>query len=362
MLYIGIMSGTSLDGFDICLVDIDQHCSLLANHYIAMPVALKNELLSLCSSGADEIHRAALAERQWAQLAAQGVTQLLADSKISATQIRAIGSHGQTIRHEPQQHFTVQIGSPALLAELTDICVVSDFRQRDIAAGGQGAPLVPAFHEMLFNQQPMPCAILNIGGFSNVTLLSEHKETQGFDCGPGNVLMDAWIQHKKNSPYDKGGAWAAGGTVHQPLLHSMLQEPFLTTQGPKSTGRELFNLPWLHALLSKHPAIAEQDVQATLCEFTAQTIADSIKSVQKNTQAVWVCGGGARNDDLLKRLARLMPQSTVASTDSIGVSADWMEAMAFAWLAHCCLENIPSNRPAVTGAKGLRVLGAIYPA
>ena len=362
MLYIGIMSGTSLDGFDICLVDIEQQCSLLANHYIAMPAQLKNDLLTLCSSGADEIHRAALAERQWAQLAAQGVTQLLAESNIPAAQIRAIGSHGQTIRHEPQQHYTVQIGSPALLAELTGICVVSDFRQRDVAAGGQGAPLVPAFHEMLFKQQPMPCAILNIGGFSNVTLLSEQQQTHGFDCGPGNVLMDAWIQYKKNSPYDKDGAWAASGAVDQTLLQSMLQEPFLATQGPKSTGRELFNLPWLLAVLSKHKTIADQDVQATLCEFTAQTIADSIESAQENTQAVWVCGGGAHNKDLLNRLSRLLPLCTVASTDSIGIAADWMEAMAFAWLAHCCLDNIPSNRPAVTGAKGFRILGAIYPA
>lgn len=362
MLYIGIMSGTSLDGIDISLVDIDASFRLVASQYLPMPVQLKHNLLSLCSSGTDEINRAAIAEQQWAELAAQGVTKLLSDSNIEAKQIRAIGSHGQTIRHEPAQSFTVQIGSPALLVELTGISVVSHFRQRDIAAGGQGAPLVPSFHEMLFEQHTKPCAILNIGGFSNVTLLAEQQDTYGFDCGPGNVLMDAWIQHRRNIAFDENGAWAASGTVNQALLEDMLLEPFFAATGPKSTGRELFNLPWLLNLLAKHDKITDYDVQATLCEFTAQTIAESVTLAQADTQAVWVCGGGAHNKDLLNRLSRLMPHCMVASTDSIGISADWMEAMAFAWLAHCCLEGIAGNRPAVTGAKGLRILGAIYPA
>ena len=362
MFYIGIMSGTSLDGIDISLVDIDSSCRHIASQYLPMPAQLKNDLLSLCSSGPDEIQRAALAEQQWAKLAAQGVHQLLQDTNTSATQIRAIGSHGQTIRHEPTQGFTLQIGSPALLTELTGICDVTDFRSRDVAAGGQGAPLVPAFHDMLFKNHAKPCAVLNIGGFSNVTLLAEEQDTYGFDCGPGNVLMDAWIQHQKNMAFDQDGAWAAGGEVHQQLLASMLQEPFFATQGPKSTGRELFNLEWLLGLLSQHGAIAEQDVQATLCELTARTIAESIQFAQAQTKAIWVCGGGAHNQNLLERLERLLPQCTIASTDSIGICADWMEAMAFAWLAHCCLQGIAANRPAVTGAKGLRILGAIYPA
>ena len=363
MLYIGVMSGTSLDGIDISLVDINpEHCKLIASHYLAMPDALKTNLLSLCSSADDEIHRAALAEQQWARLVAEGVSTLLAHSNTRADQVRAIGSHGQTIRHAPEQHYTVQIGSPALLAELTQICVVSDFRQRDVAAGGQGAPLVPAFHEMLFTKQNDACAVLNVGGFSNLTLLEAGEDTAGFDCGPGNVLLDAWIQHVQDKPFDKDGAWSASGNINQPLLEQMLLEPFLATTGPKSTGRELFNLTWLHTLLAKQPAIAAQDVQATLCEFTAQSIALALQQAQKNTQAVWVCGGGAHNKDLLNRLRRLLPNANVESTDAIGVSADWMEAMAFAWLAYCCLEGIPSNRPAVTGAKGLRILGAIYPA
>lgn len=363
MLYIGIMSGTSLDGIDISLIDINPEISLVASHYIAMPAELKREILALCSSGPNEIQRAAWVENQWAQLAAQGIKTLLHHTGIQPQQVRAIGSHGQTIRHEPSQGFTVQIGSPALLAELTDICVVTDFRRRDIAAGGQGAPLVPAFHETLFaNQTQKPCAVLNIGGFSNVTLLAKGQDTLGFDCGPGNVLMDAWIQHKKNQPYDKNGAWAAGGIVHTQLLNSMLNEPFFATSGPKSTGRELFNLPWLEKILAQHAVITDQDVQATLCELTAYAIAQSLLSAQSDTQAVWVCGGGAHNHNLLERLRRLMPRCSVATTDTMGVSADWMEAMAFAWLAHCCLEGIAANRPAVTGAKGLRTLGAIYPA
>lgn len=362
MLYIGIMSGTSLDGIDISLVDIDSSCRHIAGQYIPMPQQLKSELLSLCSSGPDEIRRAALAEQDWAQLAAQGVGKLLIDTHTSADDIVAIGSHGQTIRHEPNQGFTLQIGSPALLTELTGICVVTDFRSRDIAAGGQGAPLVPAFHEMLFKDQIKPSAILNIGGFSNVTLLADQQDTYGFDCGPGNVLMDAWIQHKKNRAYDNGGAWAASGKVDSALLKAMLQEPFFTTTGPKSTGRELFNLTWLQGLLAQHNPIAAQDVQATLSQLSAQSIAESIRFAQTDTQAIWVCGGGAHNHNLLERLQSLMPNCSIASTDSMGISADWMEAMAFAWLAHCCIQGISSNRPAVTGARGLRILGAIYPA
>jgi len=362
MLYIGVMSGTSLDGIDISLVDIAEQCSLIASHYMPMPGQLKDDLLALCSSSTDEIARAAQAEQQWVELTAQGIAALLAQTGIESEKIRAIGSHGQTIRHEPSKHFTVQIGNPALLAELTSICVVSDFRRRDMAAGGQGAPLVPAFHEMLFKQRNTPCAILNIGGFSNVTFLSDSFGTRGFDCGPGNVLLDAWILEKQGLAFDRNGNWAASGKVHQPLLETLLKEPFFSTQGPKSTGRELFNLKWLNHILDRHQPIAEHDVQATLAQFTALTIAQAITQTQPNTQEVWVCGGGAHNADLLSRLRHALPKCSVAATDALGISADWMEAMAFAWLAHCCLERIASNRPAVTGAKGQRVLGAIYPA
>ncbi len=360
--YIGVMSGTSLDGLDIALVELGQPLKLLATRYIAMPDDLRTELLGLCASGPDEIARAAIAEQRWATLAASGINQLLEQEHLSPSAIRAIGSHGQTIRHEPARGFTVQIGNPALLAELTGITVVSDFRRRDVAAGGQGAPLVPAFHEALFESQGERLAVLNVGGFSNLSLIEADKPVSGFDCGPGNVLLDAWIHARQGQSYDRDGAWAASGAVAPALLQELLNDPFFAGKGPKSTGREVFNLPWLQQHLARLPAVLEQDVQATLLELTAVTIVESLQAAQRETQALMVCGGGAHNGALMKRLAGLLPNARVSSTDVCGVDPDWVEAMAFAWLAHCCLEGIPTNRPSVTGARGLRVLGAIYPA
>ena len=316
----------------------------------------------LCSSGADEIARCAIAENRWVELAAQGINSLLKQQQLSPNDIRAIGSHGQTIRHEPAQGFTVQIGNPALLAELTHICVVSDFRRRDVAAGGQGAPLVPAFHEALFTDDVGYRAVLNVGGFSNLSLITPENLVAGFDCGPGNVLLDAWIQTQRNELYDRNGQWAASGKVAPLLLSTLLSDPFFQTKGPKSTGREVFNLPWLQNHLNVLPAFAAEDVQATLLELTAQTIVQSLQAAQARTSELLVCGGGAHNGALMARLAQLLEQTQVSSTQAKGVDPDWVEAMAFAWLAHCCLENIPTNRPSVTGARGLRVLGAIYPA
>lgn len=361
-LYLGVMSGTSLDGLDIALIEQCEQPRLLATHYIPMPVDLRQDLLSLCASAADEIARAALAENRWASLAAQGINHLLATQGLKPDAIRAIGSHGQTIRHEPARGFTVQIGNPALLAELTGICVVGDFRRRDVAAGGQGAPLVPAFHEALFSHLGQRVAILNVGGFSNLSLIEQDKPVHGFDCGPGNVLLDAWIERKQNQPFDAGGAWAASGSVQPDLLEALLSDPFFAGSGPKSTGREVFNLPWLDTHLARLPAYQDKDVQATLLELTAVSIIDSLRQAQEGTESLLVCGGGARNGTLMARLAALMPSAKVASTAANGVDPDWVEAMAFAWLAHCCLEGIPANRPSVTAAKGLRILGAIYPA
>ncbi|WP_166365935.1 anhydro-N-acetylmuramic acid kinase [Pseudomonas akapageensis] len=361
-LYIGVMSGTSLDGLDIALIEQGQPLELLATLYIPMPDDLRNELLGLCASGPDEIARAALAEQRWARLAAHGINQLLEQEQISSSAIRAIGSHGQTIRHEPARGFTVQIGNPALLAELTGITVVSDFRRRDVAAGGQGAPLVPAFHEALFETQGERLAVLNVGGFSNLSLIETGKPVSGFDCGPGNVLLDAWINANQGQSFDRDGAWAASGTIVPALLQDLLSDPFFAGTGPKSTGREVFNLPWLQQHLARLPACAAQDVQATLLELTALTIVDSLRAAQHETQALLVCGGGAHNSALMQRLAGLLPNTRVSSTAACGIDPDWVEAMAFAWLAHCCLEGIAANRPSVTGARGLRVLGAIYPA
>lgn len=360
-LYIGLMSGTSLDGLDIALVEQGEQQRLLATHYLPMPAELGRQLLELCRSGEDEIARSALAEQQWATLAAQGIDALLQRERLSARQIRAIGNHGQTVRHEPQRGFSVQLGNHALLAELTGICVVGDFRRRDVAAGGQGAPLVPAFHQALFGNAQRR-AILNVGGFSNLTLLAPQQPVRGFDCGPGNVLLDAWIRHHRQQPFDRDGAWAASGQVHEGLLEQLLGDAYFAMRGPKSTGREHFNLDWLQAQLQAWPGVPAVDVQATLLELTARSIAAALQDSLADAEELLVCGGGAHNRRLLQRLAARLPGCTVASTDSRGLPADWIEAMAFAWLAHRCLEGLPGNCPEVTGARGARILGAIYPA
>ncbi|MDP9532306.1 MULTISPECIES: anhydro-N-acetylmuramic acid kinase [Pseudomonas] len=360
--YIGVMSGTSLDGLDIALIEQSPAIRLIATHYIPMPETLRAELLSLCASGPDEIARSAMAQQHWVKLAAQGIHSLLQQQQLQAQDIRAIGSHGQTVRHEPSRGFTVQIGNPALLTELTGITVISDFRSRDVAAGGQGAPLVPAFHEALFEQRSGKRAVLNVGGFSNLSLIETAKPVAGFDCGPGNVLLDAWIQTQRAETFDRNGQWAASGQLDQALLKTLLSDPFFATQGPKSTGREVFNLQWLNQHLAQHPAIPAENVQATLLELTALTIVDSLLAAQVGTQELLVCGGGAHNGTLMRRISALLPGTQVNSTAVYGVDPDWVEAMAFAWLAHCCLEGIAANRPSVTGARGLRVLGAIYPA
>lgn len=361
-IYVGIMSGTSLDGLDFALIEHNSNTRLLATHYEPMPEQLKRDLLELCSTGPDELARAAITEQTWAKLAGYGVLRLLQQAQVSPNAVRAIGSHGQTVRHEPQRGFTIQIGNPALLAELTGICVAADFRRRDVAAGGQGAPLVPAFHEAVFSDAGHARAVLNIGGFSNLSLLQPGQEARGFDCGPGNVLMDAWIQRNQGSAYDRNGTWAASGKVDPALLHALLDDPFFSAQGPKSTGRELFNLVWLDDRLSAFSDLPAQDVQATLLELTARAICDALQKSQPATKDVLVCGGGAHNATLMRRLQALIPDSKVSSTADLGIEPDWIEAMAFAWLAHCCLEGITANRPSVTGAQGLRVLGAIYPA
>lgn len=361
--YIGVMSGTSLDGLDIALIEHTTRPLLVDTLYLPMPGDLREALLQLCSSGMDELARAAVAEQQWVKLAAQGVAMLLEQAKRAPSDIRAIGSHGQTVRHEPQRGFSIQIGNPALLAELTGITVVADFRRRDVAAGGQGAPLVPAFHEALFSDRATCRAVLNVGGFSNLTLLSPERPVSGFDCGPGNVLLDGWIKRHRNQDYDDNGNWAASGTVHAGLLQALLGDPFFSTYGPKSTGRELFNLPWLDNHLSAlQTEISPADVQATLLELTARSVTEALILAQPETRELLVCGGGARNGQLMKRLGELLPGCSATSTDEHGLPGDWIEAMAFAWLAHCLLEGIPTSRPSVTGASGERLLGAIYPA
>lgn len=360
-LYLGVMSGTSLDGLDIALIRQEERPQLIDALYVPMPGELKTALLALCAPGDDELARSALAEQHWTALAAQGIEALLRRQKLSPSAIRAIGSHGQTVRHEPQRGFTKQIGNPALLAELTCIDVVADFRSRDVAAGGQGAPLVPAFHETLLADPHEPTALLNIGGFSNLTLLHPESEVRGFDCGPGNVLLDAWIKQTKGEEFDKDGDWARSGTVCAELLNRLLSDPYFSISGPRSTGREHFNLVWLQEHLQGIPCAAK-DVQATLLEVTARSVCNALLQTQADTRRLYICGGGARNKALMERIESVLSTCEVDTTDALGIPPDWMEAAAFAWLAHCCLERACANRPSVTGARGLRVLGAIYPA
>lgn len=364
-LHVGIMSGTSLDGIDIALTTFepDRRAELIGAICLPLPPDLKRQLLELCQPGDDELRRAGLAGQSWAMLAAQGVRSLLEQHGVRPQAVSSIGSHGQTIRHHPELGFSLQIGAPALLAELTGIRVISDFRSRDLAAGGQGAPLVPAFHEWLLSHPDEPRVLVNIGGFANLTLLSPGSTVTGFDSGPGNVLMDAWSARHTGHAFDAGGAWARCGKPNEALLQQMISDPYFSRSGPKSTGREYFHREWLESHLAKTPQpMAPEDVQATLLELTVASVAAGAEQYGASVRNLYVCGGGARNDYLMQRLQERLAPRSVQSTSAVGVDPDWMEAMAFAWLAWRCEAGLPGNLPAVTGAKGERVLGAIYPA
>lgn len=364
-LHVGIMSGTSLDGIDIAVTEIlpPQQVRLLGACCIPFPDSQRQDLLTLCSAGPNEIHRAGLAGRAWAELAAGGVNQLLSELQLSPDQIASIGSHGQTIRHHPELGFSWQIGAPALLAELTGACVVSDFRSRDIAAGGEGAPLVPAFHDWLLRDPSQTRTLVNVGGFANLTIMRLGQPATGFDSGPGNVLLDYWINLHQGKAYDDAGNWARSGQVLPDLLAAMLNDSYFQRTGPKSTGREYFNERWLHKLLGAYGNQPRaQDVQATLVELSARSISSAAAQHASDSRALYLCGGGARNTLLIERLAFHLPDMAVLTTSALGVDPDWMEAIAFAWLAWRCTEGQPGNLPAVTGAAGPRVLGAIYPA
>lgn len=359
--YIGIMSGTSLDGVDAVLVEFsDAGQQQIASHYQPYPQTLKDDLLALHVPSHDELHRAQLVAIQLARAYAEAVMALLKNADISATQVAAIGCHGQTIRHRPEHGYTLQLNQPALLAELSGIPVISDFRSRDIAAGGQGAPLVPAFHDHVLRHPTTHRVILNIGGIANLTDLAPGKDTTGFDSGPGNLLLDAWIMTHQGKSYDKDGAWAASGKVLAPLLQRLLEEPFFSAAPPKSTGRDLFNLAWLTPHLQGDEAPA--DVQATLSALTAESIAMAVQRFCPGAQELYLCGGGAHNHALVRHLSQRLPQLHIAPTDTLGIAADWMEAIAFAWLARQTMHRQPGNLPAVTGAEHACVLGAIYPA
>lgn len=368
-LYIGLMSGTSLDGVDGVLVDFSApEIQVLTHCSAGMPEALRAEFLMLNTRGGDELHRAALAGNALARIYANVVASLLHDARISASQVRAIGAHGQTVRHRPQEFdgtgYTLQLNQPALLAELCKIPVVADFRNRDIAAGGQGAPLVPPFHAAVFADAAQSVAVLNIGGISNITLLPSTgtREVIGYDCGPGNALMDAWCQMHTGQDYDDAGRWAASGHVLPQLLHNMLQEPFFEKAPPKSTGRDLFNADWLQRQLATTTSNAPVDVQTTLTELTALACAKAARQTGWQQGRLLVCGGGALNTYLMARLRLALPDWTVESTQQRGLPPLQVEAAAFAWLARQTCLGATGSLPKVTGAQGARVLGAIYPA
>ena len=365
---IGLMSGTSLDGVDGVLAQFDAagHPQVRAHAHRPFPAALRDELLALNQSGADELHRGALSANALAEVQAQVVADLLDRSGLAADAVRAVGSHGQTVRHRPGEFdgtgYTLQLGNPALLAERTGISVVADFRSRDVAASGQGAPLVPAFHQGVFGRADETVLVLNIGGISNLSVLPADGRVTGFDCGPGNALMDFWCQQHTGQAYDAAGAWAATGQVVPALLDALLDEPFLRKPPPKSTGRDLFNPPWLSQRLAPFaPSARPQDVQATLTEYTARACGISANSYQNNSKRLAVCGGGAHNQYLMERLQAACPTLQVVATDALGLPALQVEAAAFAWLARQALDGKPGNLASVTGAAGPRVLGAIYP-
>jgi anhydro-N-acetylmuramic acid kinase len=368
-LFLGLMSGTSLDGIDGVAVawhdDDAPVLKVLAHVHQPFDAALRSELMALNEPSHDELERGARASIALARAYA-GVVRAVLEQAGVAVQVRAIGAHGQTVRHRPDSGlggYTIQLLNGALLAELTGVDVVCDLRSRDVAAGGQGAPLVPAFHADVFGARGEARAVLNLGGIANLTLLHADGRVGGFDCGPGNVLLDGWAARHRGVAYDDGGRWAAAGTVNARLLQQMLAEPYLLRTPPKSTGRDLFDLGWLDAQRARAGvSIAPADVQATLAELTARAAADALQQQLAEARRLIVCGGGAFNTHLMARLTALLPGVTVASSDAHGLPAQQVEAVAFAWLAREFVQRRHGNRPDVTGAAGPRVLGCLYPA
>ncbi|AUU91395.1 anhydro-N-acetylmuramic acid kinase [Phytobacter diazotrophicus] len=362
--YIGVMSGTSLDGVDVVLAAIDDKMvAQQASLTWPMPIALKEAVLSICQGQPLTLSQLGQLDTRLGKLFAEAVLALMAQEQLSAKDIVAIGCHGQTIWHEPtgDAPHTLQIGDNNQIAALTGVTVVGDFRRRDIALGGQGAPLVPAFHHALLAHPIERRIVLNIGGIANISLLFPDKPVRGYDTGPGNMLMDAWIWRQLGKPYDKDAQWASGGKVVLPLLQNMLSDPYFAAPAPKSTGREYFNYGWLERQLAIFPALDPRDVETTLVELTAVTISEQVL-LCGGCERLLVCGGGSRNPLLMARLSALLPGTEVTKTDEAGISGDDMEALAFAWLAWRTLAGLPGNLPSVTGASQASVLGAIYPA
>jgi anhydro-N-acetylmuramic acid kinase len=362
-LYLGLISGTSMDAIDTALVDFGAApLTLLAASAAPLDPELKARITALIESpehaSLDEIGQIDVAV---AREFSKSALDLLHRAGIKPSDVAAIGSHGQTLRHRPDLPlpFTWQIGDPNALAELTGITVVGDFRRRDVAAGGQGAPLLPVFHDQVFRSDHEDRVILNLGGIANITILARGKEVSGFDTGPANRLLDAWISRHRGKGFDEHGAWGSTGQCDAGLLNRLLTEPYLALQPPKSTGRELFNMPWLQDKLGPEQRRPE-DVQATLLEYTAATVADAVRRHAPGA-SLYACGGGAHNSVLLAALARRLAPARVATTVTLGLDPDYVEAIAFAWFARRTLAGLPSSAPSVTGARGARILGGVYP-
>lgn len=361
ILYLGVMSGTSLDGVDVAAFDVDTS-TVVATHSIDFSVDLRQKTLALQESQPNEIHHAQMVSNELADLYARAINELLAVSSLNIKHIAAVGVHGQTIRHRPELGYTVQLNQPARIAEQTGLTVVSDFRSRDIAAGGQGAPLVPAFHDALWRDTHKNRIVLNVGGFANISVLNCGQPTFGFDTGPGNVLMDAWIQRHRSQLYDKDGSWAASGTVDSGLLSALWADNFFGQQHPKSTGRDYFHIDWLLNYLKGFSKVSAVDVQATLLALTVRSIAAEITRHSVDFVQVIVCGGGAYNLYFLEQLQQALPKMEVTISTALAIHPQYVEAAAFAWLASRTMTGLAANSPAVTGAVGERLLGNITPA
>jgi anhydro-N-acetylmuramic acid kinase len=366
-IYIGIMSGTSLDGIDFVAVSFEP-LHLHATLTVPFPQALRQALIALTLPADNEIERMGVADVALARLIGESVNQLIAQNHLDKRMIKAIGSHGQTIRHRPEEGFSLQIGDPNLIAEITNLPVVTDFRRRDMAAGGQGAPLVPAFHQALFQDNHVHRVILNLGGIANITVLAagHAEQTFGFDTGPANILMDSWCYQHTGHSFDQDGAWAAIGQSNEILLKQLLSHDYFARPFPKSTGREDFNLGWLQQQINIaaqiDPNLTElsaQDIQATLLQLTAQSVIQAIQQTGLTAGDLWLCGGGAYNRGLWQAIAHGLPDWWLRSTVEIGLEPTWVEATAFAWLTRQRLNGSPGNLPAVTGAQGLRALGTL---
>lgn len=362
-LFVGLISGTSMDAVDAALASFgDSSLRLVATHSHPIPAALKSELHTLTRGPSTTLDALGTLDHRLGELFGEAAIALLDGAGVAPAQVRAIGSHGQTVRHRPDAPapFTLQLADPTRIVEATGIVTVADFRRGDMAAGGQGAPLVPPFHAWLLNAHAGRHTVLNLGGIANLSLIENGVLHGGFDTGPASTLLDAWARRHLERPFDDSGRWAAGGTVNTTLLDRLLSEPYLHGSPPKSTGFELFNLDWLDAHLAGLPAIPPRDVMSTLSQFTVETISQALARHWPACAHGWICGGGQRNADLLMRLTHRTPDTRWASTDALGMPPAWMEAAAFAWLARARLKLLPGNAPCVTGARRDTVLGAVY--